>query len=303
LIEKKKKLVEVPHQVLELPENAREELLSRISRIVQSEALAKKSVAITGLGSGGSVIAKYLGLTGIGRLILIDNQDLELPNLIRHEGAVEDIDKPKTEICKRAIESHNPFTVVETHEIDAFGEREKLKEIFKKCDLIIGATGSAKVNNLINRISLDLDMPAVYGGVFEKASGGYVLAVQPRKTACFNCAFELASQSYAVDESAARDYGIPIEELHAQQGLWIDISIPALMVAKVALLMLQEPEFIGGYNFLLYKNPFSIQKIKIERRQDCAVCNFEGWIERMEKLAEPEKPKARASFFRRLFRR
>jgi hypothetical protein len=68
-------------------------------------------------------------------------------------------------------------------------------------------------------------------------------------------------------------------------------------------MMLQEPEFIESYNFLLYKNPFSIQKIKIERRHDCAVCNFEGWIEQMERLTEPEKPKARLSFFRRLWRR
>jgi integrative and conjugative element protein (TIGR02256 family) len=301
--EKEEKLVEVPHRVLELPENAREEILSRISQIVQHEALAKKSVAIVGLGSGGSVIAKYLGLTGIGRIILIDNEKLELPNLIRHEGTIEEIGKSKVEIGKQAIESHNPFVVVETHEINVLKEQEKLEEILEKCDLIIGATGSSKVNNVLNKISLDLDKPAVYGGVFEKATGGYVLAVKPNETACFNCAFELASQSYSVDENVARDYGIPIEELHAQQGLWIDISIPALMVAKVALMMLQEPEFIESYNFLLYKNPFSIQKIKIERRQDCAVCNFEGWIEHMERLTEPGKPKARLSFFRRLWRR
>jgi molybdopterin/thiamine biosynthesis adenylyltransferase len=301
---KEEKLVEVPHQVLELPENAREELLSRVSQIVQHELLAGKSVAIIGLGSGGSVIAKYLGMMGVGRIVLIDRDKLELPNLIRHEGTIGEIGKPKTEICKQAIESHNPFVVVETYEIDALKEQEKLAGILEKCDLVIGATGSAKVNNVLNKISLDLNKPAVYGGVFEKASGGYVLAVQPDRTACFNCAFELASPSYAVDENVSRDYGIPIEELHAQQGLWVDISIPALMVTKVALMMLQEPGFLESYNFLLYKNPFSIRKIKIERRRDCAVCNFEGWMEQMEKLSkEPEKPKTRASFFRKLLRR
>ena len=302
---KEEKLTEVPHQVLKLPENAKEELLSRISQIVQSEALAKKSVAIVGLGSGGSVISRYLGVTGIGRLVLIDNEELELPNLIRHEGTIEDIGKPKTEICKRSIESHNPFTVVETQVIDVLKEQEKLEEILDTCDLIIGATGSAKVNNLINKISLDLNKPTVYGGVFEKASGGYVLAVQPNKTACFNCAFELASKSYAVDENVSRNYGIPIEELHAQQGLYVDISLVALMVAKVGLAMLQEPDFIEKYNFLLYKNPFSIQKAKIERRQDCASCNFEGWVKATEEklLKEPEKPKARAGFLSRLWRR
>jgi molybdopterin/thiamine biosynthesis adenylyltransferase/proteasome lid subunit RPN8/RPN11 len=303
-IDKEENLVEVPYQVLQMPENAREELLSRISKIVQSQFLAKKSVAIIGLGSGGSVISKYLGLTGIGRLVLIDNEELEFPNLIRHEGTIGDIGRPKSEICQRAIESHNPFTIVETHMIDALKEQEKLAGILETCDLVIGATGGAKVNNLINKISLKLSKPAVYGGVFEKATGGYVLAVQPGKTACFNCAFELASQGYAVDENVSRNYGTPIEELHAQQGLWVDISLPALMVAKFSLTMLQEPDSIEKYNFLSYKNSFSIQRAKIEKRQDCAACNFEGWIEHMEKiLKEPEKPVTRAGFFSRLWRR
>jgi len=279
-----KEFVELPHQVIRIPASIDErELLDRVSKITQHELLAKKTVMIVGLGSGGSVIAKYLGNTGIGNFILVDNEKLELANVIRHEGTIEDIGKPKTEICRKAIELHNPFARIRTYEMDVLKETNRLEELVASSDLVIASSGSAKVNSLINKLSIEKNIPAVYGGIFEKASGGYVLSVVPNRTACFNCMFNVTAQSYYVDRSAAQAYNLSEDELHAQQGLWVDLSIPALCLAKLALMILQgKTAFLEEYNLLLYTNPLDLKRYKVDRRIDCSVCNFEGWLRQQE---------------------
>lgn len=266
---------EVPYQIVKTEVADQKKLLDRILKTVRHELLMEKTVLMVGGGSGGSVVAKYLGCTGIGRVIFVDNERLEVPNVIRHEGGVEDISKPKVEICKEIVEQHNPFTVVETYVFDATKEIEKLEKIAFETDLIIGTSGSVKVNNILNKISVDMKKPALYGGVFEKGVGGFVLAVKPFESACFNCLFGLTSRSYSVDKEAAQAYGLSEDELHQQQGLWIDVSFPALVLAKMAVTILEGKKL--DYNLVVYNSDFEFKKLKVKRREDCSVCNFESW--------------------------
>lgn len=282
-------VAEIQHQIIKT-DVSRGRLLDRILNAVRNETLMNKTVLVVGLGSGGSVVAKYLGCTGIGRLILVDNEALEVENLIRHEGGIEDLGKNKTEICKRTIESHNPFTVVEVYNFNVEKNLDKLEELATQSDLIIGSSGSPKVNRLLNRISIRHRIPALYGGVYERALGGYVLAVKPFETACFNCLFGLTSQSYSVDREAAKRYGLDEEELHKQQGLWIDISFPALILSKLALAILQDEKL--DYNLVLWSNDLEIKKLSVKRRKDCSVCSEGEW---MRHVLKP-------SFWRRLIR-
>jgi molybdopterin/thiamine biosynthesis adenylyltransferase len=272
-----------------------ENLLDRILKITKHELLIKKTVLIVGLGSGGSTIAKYLGCTGIGRIVLVDNEELEVANVIRHEGSIEDIGKSKVQVCKEIIESHNPFVVVETYSFDAVKEFRKLEELASQSDLIIGSSGSPKVNNLLNKISIERRIPAIYGGVYEKALGGYVLAVKPFETACYNCMFGIASQSYYVDKEAAQRYGLSEDELHQQQGLWIDISFPSLILSKMALALLEDKKL--DYNLVLYDSALEIKKLYVNRRDDCAVCNEKEWIRKHQKVI-PKKHSLRERFRR-----
>lgn len=268
----------IPYQIVKAEVGCKENLLDRISGITKHDILVKKTVLIVGLGSGGSTIAKYLGCTGIGRMILVDNEELEVVNLIRHEGGIEEIGKPKVEICKRTIESHNPFAVVETQNFDAAEDFTRLEKLASEADLIIGSSGSNRVNNLLNKLSVENKIPALYGGVYEKALGGYVLAVRPFETPCYNCLFGLTSGSYSVDREAAKRYGLNEDELHQQQGLWIDVSFPSLIASKMASAILQDEQL--GYNLVLYDSSLEIKKLKVARREDCAVCNEETWIKK-----------------------
>jgi len=285
---------EVPYQIVKTEAADESVLLDRILKITKHDVLMKKTIVIVGLGSGGSTIAKYLGCTGLGRIILIDNEELEVANLIRHEGGIADLRKPKVEICKQIIESHNPFTVVETYNLDVTKRFDKLEDIASEADLIIGSSGSNKVNNLLNKISLERRIPAIYGGVYERALGGYTLLVKPYETACYNCLFGLTSKSYSVDREAAERYGLNEDELHAQQGLWIDISFNSLILSKMALEVLQGNSI--EHNLVLYYSNMEIKKMSVVRRKDCAACNKEVWIKKVLRRKTSLKKKLKSIF-------
>jgi len=276
---------EVYYQIVKAEIASREKLLDRILKTTRNDLLTEKTLLQVGLGSGGSPIAKYIGCTGIGRIILVDNEKLEIANVIRHEGTIEDLGKPKVEICKRIIEAHNPFTVVEAYNLDAAVDIEKLEKLISEADLIIGSSASPKVNNVLNRFSVERRLPAIYGGVYERASGGFVLAVKPYETACFNCLFGITSQSYSVDREVVQRYGLLEEELHQQQGLWIDISFPSLILCKMALEVLEGRG--PDYNLALYDSSMEIKRLSVLRREDCVVCNEEGWLKKQKKMVKP----------------
>jgi molybdopterin/thiamine biosynthesis adenylyltransferase len=291
----KSQVKEVTCQIVETEVASKSGLLDRILKITRNDALLQKTVLIIGLGSGGSTIAKYLGCTGVGRIILVDNEGLELANVIRHEGGISDLGKPKVEISKRVIESHNPFTVVEAYNLDVTKNTDEIERLTSETDLIIGSSGSSRVNNILNKFSLEKGIPAIYGGIYAKASGGYVLAVEPHKKACFNCLFGIASKSYSVDKEAAQRYGWNEEEMHQQQGLWIDISLPSLRLCKMALTILQNE--LLDYNLALFKDSLETNRLSVAKREDCAACNEDGWTRKQE------RPSTKASDLRQILRR
>jgi molybdopterin/thiamine biosynthesis adenylyltransferase len=186
--------------------------------------------------------------------------------------------------------------VVEAYSFDVVKEFRKLEELASQSDLIIGSSGNSKVNNLLNKISIERRIPAIYGGVYEKALGGYVLAVKPLEAACYNCIFSLTSKSYHVDVEAAQRYGLSEDELHQQQGLWIDISFPALILSKMALAMLENKKL--DYNLVLYDSALEVKKLYVNRRGDCPVCNEKEWIRKHEKAFQ--KKHSLRERFRRL---
>lgn len=285
----------VPHQVVAPPNSTsitQKELMQRISSSTRNDLLASKKVLAIGLGSGGATVTKFLSATALGYIALLDPEQLEPVNLIRHEGSIRDLGTKKCYICKEMVESRNPYIVAEAYAFDALEDSDKLRKLVLETDfdLILSLTGNAKVNLLVNNIALEHKIPTVYAGVFSKASGGYILSYDPyiEENPCFNCLFDIVSQSYYVDTQTSRNYDIPIEELHGQQGLWVDISFVSLMATKVAMRILEEDSvFLRNNNLFLYKkekgaDPFKMEAMKFKRRKDCVSCNFSTWMKVQE---------------------
>ncbi len=73
------------------------------------------SAAICGLGGLGSNIAVSLARAGIGKLILIDFDRVDITNLHRQQYKANQIGKYKTEALRENLAEIAPYTEVETH--------------------------------------------------------------------------------------------------------------------------------------------------------------------------------------------
>ena len=71
--------------------------------------LKNQTIAIFGIGGVGSYVAEALARVGVGNLILIDNDIIDITNLNRQIHAThENIGKSKVEEMKKRIQAINP---------------------------------------------------------------------------------------------------------------------------------------------------------------------------------------------------
>ena len=104
------------------------------------EKLKKASVAVFGVGGVGSHCIEALARCGIGRLILIDNDDVSLTNINRQSIAYHStIGRMKTDVMRERIKDIDPNIKVETYETFVLPDNakellEQIGTIHYRCD-------------------------------------------------------------------------------------------------------------------------------------------------------------------------
>ncbi len=144
-----------------------------------------------GVGALGCEIAKNLALTGIGKIILVDDDTIETSNLSRQmlfwpgdEG------RPKAEVAAERLKLFNPFMEVEFY----FSKLQEVSTtVYEKADVVIGGLDNIKARLDLNNICLRLKKPLIDSGTlgFE----GHVHLVLPEgsipghnfDTPCLRC--------------------------------------------------------------------------------------------------------------------
>ncbi len=135
--------------------------VERMSTNEVAEKLKASTVGIAGLGGLGSNVAMALARSGIGRLIIVDFDEVERSNLNRQAYEVEQVGQRKTEALMYNIEKANP-------DIDVTAVCQKLEPgmmhfPFEDVDIVVEALDSAETKAaFIEEILLKLpDKPVV----------------------------------------------------------------------------------------------------------------------------------------------
>ncbi len=102
-----------------------------------TEVLTRACVAIAGCGGIGSNAALALARAGIGRLILVDRDEVAESNLNRQQFFAEDIGRRKVEALRDRLLSVNPGLRLTTH--DAELTPVLVPPLFAEADLLIEA--------------------------------------------------------------------------------------------------------------------------------------------------------------------
>jgi len=149
-------------------------------------SLSASTVAIVGCGALGSVQAELLGRAGVGRLILIDRDVVELPNLQRQvlydESDVE-ARVPKAVAAARRLRAINREVIVEpvVCDVDASNVLEKIAP----ADIVLDGTDNFETRFVLNDAAVSIGKPWIYGGVIRTT--GTVMTVLPGKGPCLRC--------------------------------------------------------------------------------------------------------------------
>jgi molybdopterin/thiamine biosynthesis adenylyltransferase len=261
----------------------------RVERLIGKEnlrLLAGKRVGVVGLGSGGGFVAVSLAMSGVGNFVLIDDDVLEEPNIVRHVADKREVGRPKAEAVADLILQRNPNAYVEAR----VGRIEAHFDVLDSLDVLIVGVDGEQAKYIINQACLERDLVAIYAGVYERGEGGDVVMIHPYDGPCYACwAAELREGLTITNTAGELDYGMigPEGTLEAEPALWLHVVRVAAAQADFAMkFLLRETnlyEPLPGNTLILANAPLEIIEgeitpphsalwFTVARDSDCLVC-------------------------------
>ena len=126
--------------------------------------LATSCVAIVGCGGLGGYIAEELVRIGVGRLVLIDGDRLEVSNLNRQIMATEfNLGQWKVEAARVRLQSVNSEVHIEA--VRGWFEEEKGQELLREVDLVCDALDTREARVMLERVCHQMNLPLVFASI------------------------------------------------------------------------------------------------------------------------------------------
>ena len=123
------------------------------------EKISSTAVAVCGLGGLGSNIAIALARAGIGKLMLIDFDKVDITNLHRQQYNANQIGMCKTEALQDNLKEINPYLETKIHTICL--DESNAKDVLADADIICEAFDNAEAKaNIVNFVLSE--MPGKY---------------------------------------------------------------------------------------------------------------------------------------------
>lgn len=163
-----------------------------VARVPGMEELRQKFVVLAGLGTIGSRVATHLAQAGVGRLHLMDMDQLTPGNLVRFDGDIHGVGMAKVDAVRRRLLEVNPYVQVsgETAQVGAAmskADRVAFHQMLAEADLIVDCTALHGVHRYINEIAYAVGKPTVYAWITNGSWGGEIVRVVPGETPCYVC--------------------------------------------------------------------------------------------------------------------
>jgi len=146
--------------------------------------LANTKALIIGAGALGNEVIKNLALLGIGHMVIVDMDRVEISNLSRSVLFREsDRNLPKAECAARAAKELYP--VLEVIPITGNILSDVGLGFFKWADVVVGALDNREARVFVNKACAIVNRPWIDGGI--EALNGIVRGFAPPSTACYEC--------------------------------------------------------------------------------------------------------------------
>ncbi len=220
--------------------------------------LKESSVLIVGAGGLGSPVAMYLAAAGVGRIGLVDFDEVEASNLQRQLlHGTSDVGRPKLQSARERLSELNPHVEIELHEVQLTSDNAL--EIIDQYDIVADGTDNFPTRYLINDACVLTNTPNVYASIFRFE--GQVSVFATPDGPCYRCAYPEPPPPGLVPSCA--EGGV----LGVLPGL-----VGTLQAAEVVKMLLGIGEPLIGRLLLIDTLPMTFRTLNIRKNPDCPIC-------------------------------
>jgi molybdopterin/thiamine biosynthesis adenylyltransferase len=237
-------------------------LLDEVGIEGQERVLGARALLI-GAGGLGSPAALYLAASGVGRITLVDDDEVDLTNLQRQVMHTTDrIGQPKVESGREALLQINPGI-----EVVALRERvagERLRELVAAHDVVLDCSDNFATRQAVNRACVAARVPLVAGAVIRFDGQVSVFDVRDEASPCYACLFPEDSQ---FEEAACSSMGVfaPLVGV-----------IGAVQAAEALKLLAGCGRPLVGRLLMLDGRGMEWTEVRVGRNPCCQVCHARG---------------------------
>lgn len=239
---------------------AKQERLERIGPEGQ-KTLRDARILIIGGGGLGSAAADALVRAGVGQIIIMDPDAVEIGNL--HRTALfdeKDVGRYKAEVLREKLSAVNNDVEIKSvvRRADA-----SVMESFPDVDMVVDGTDNLESRFVINDMCIKHGIPWIYAGVL--ATGGNVMLIRPEGP-CLRCLIpELPAEgTYPVCEETGVFGPLPqiIGRLAASEAIrYLVESRNSLPMGRSSL-------------FIMETWPPSMETVSVPKKDDCPACSL-----------------------------
>lgn len=152
------------------------------------EAWLNSRVLIVGLGGLGSPASIYLASAGVGHLVLVDDDQVDLTNLQRQIVHTSDsVGTPKVESARKTLHALNPEIRIDT--LATRLEGEALSEQVKAADLVLDCSDNFSTRFALNRVCVATGTPLVSGAAIRFDGQISVFDSRVEGAPCYQCLY------------------------------------------------------------------------------------------------------------------
>ena len=238
---------------------SRQIILKKIGTIGQKKLL-KSSVLIVGAGGLGSPIAIYLTALGIGKIGIIDKDNVEISNLARQIiFSTDDIKKKKSLIVIKKLKKLNPDL-----NFVSFNKKltkKNINEIAKNFDLIIDGSDNFRTRFLINDYCMKTKKILISGAISKFDGQVYTFNFLKKESPCLRCFIPKVPNNPDIDnceyEGVLGTLGGIVGSIQANEAVKEIVGIGSTLC---------------GYILIIDGLKLTFRKIKLNKRSECN-CN------------------------------
>lgn len=216
------------------------------------ERLKEATVLVAGVGGLGCTSALYLAAAGVGRIILVDNDRVDITNLNRQVLHWEDnLGDLKTDSAGAKLAKFN--SDIDIQAVDLEITSNNVSSMLNDVDLVVDGLDNYATRAIINQACVNRSVPFIHAAIY--GLSGQLMTIMPGQGPCYQC---------------VRPTGPP-EDAGAFPVLGATPGIMACLQSMEAIKIMAGLGTSLAGKLLLFDD-MSFHTIEVQRQEDCPTC-------------------------------